>query len=680
MKKHLILAFLTALISLGYSQPNISEVDFPDSANLFGLFEVSFQMNTYSNPYDPEIIDTYAEFFSPNGKSFKVNGFYFEEYSFKQVNGYEIATEERTKGWRIRFTPDQTGTWTFVIHAIDRHAQIELNAWNSRPFHFQCEAVTSGEGFISIANSRFLKRNVVENSLRKNRSFFPIGPNIAWYEYNKSPLYPRGIYDYEKYIDSIAGSANYMRIWLNRYQYLSLYGPEYTQKEGNKVKVYFDSTINQKDAAELDYIVDYAANRGITIMPCVFTFGDFFNKHQSASTWDNNPFHTILGLESSTEFFTDLEAKRITKNLLRYIVARWGYATNIMCWEFWNEIDNIPNGDLTVNQFYRNLVSWHEEMAEYTRSIDPFGHPLTTSTTTLGATEYLSSRIYESMDIVQWHTYGNIQKAKSKEQRAHQLFEKSDAAFNIYPYKPFYVGEFGFGQASYDPKYENKDPFGFDTHNSLWSTMFSTAIGPASFWYWAYLEKRDLFRIYEPMLKFSENFPLLSEDFYAYNTAETTHRSTIFPNGIQTYYMINWSEDTLYGWVQDTAFSYQALRRLTDREGKNGHFEEDGVFDPNGYIYTLNPKKKPKPCSTSNTITLPIKRQKAGKQYIVRWYDAETGMEIKAEKTRVTVQKGCWGKRYISFEFPSSVRDLDRMTIHNTYGDAVFSIILDDGK
>ena len=680
MKKYLILLLLATLGSFGYSQPNITEISFPDSVKLFDLYEIAFQLDDYPNPYDPKTIDVHAEFLSPNGKSFTVNGFYFEGYTFKKHENYEVATASRDKGWRVRFTPDQVGDWSFTIHTIDRQGDTILSSVDGCPLGFCCDSVSSAEGFISIANKHFLKRDLVVEGQRKQHSFFPSGPNIAWYEYTESPIKPRGIYDYDKYIDSIAGSANFMRIWLNRYQYLSLYGTEFTQRVDNKPVVYFDSSLNQKDAAELDHIIDYAARNGITIMPCIFTFGDFFNKHLGASRWDNNPFHTVLGLDSSTEFFTSVEAKRITKNLIRYIVARWGYATNIVCWEFWNEIDNIPNGNLSAEKFQRNIVSWHEEMAQYTRSIDPFQHPLTTSTTTLSGKEYLSSHIFEPLDIVQWHTYGNIQKAKSKEQRAHQLFVKRSEVLGYYPDKPFFVGEFGFGQSSKEPKYEDKDPFGFDTHNGIWASLFSASMGPASFWFWAYLDKKDLFRIYQPLLTFAKDLPLLSDSFSARHTAETTHRSTIFPNALQTYYMINAAEDTLYGWCQDTAFSYQALRRLTDYEGKNGHFDDNGLFDPKGYVYTLDQSKKPQPSSRSNTIYLPIDNQPVGTQYTVRWYDAETGLEMPVEKTVAVVQKNFWRGQFISFDFPSSVRNLKQNTITNTFGDAVFSIILENSK
>ena len=680
MKKYLILMLLASVFAVGHAKPNITDVSFPASAKQFELYEIAFQLDNYANPYDPEIINVYAEFMGPDGKTLTVNGFYYESYTFEKYQDYERASAGRDKGWRVRFTPNMSGSWSFRLHAIDKKGKTELSSIGSKPFQFRCESVDNTQGFIRKANNRYLKQEVVANGQQRFQPFYPAGPNIAWYSYVGSSSKPRGIYDYESYIDSITGSANFMRIWLNRYQCLNLYGPESTQKVDKKTTVYFNSTLNQKDAAELDHIVAYARRKGINLMPCIFTFGDYSNINSAPSIWDNNPFHTILGLKSPNEFFTDKEAKRITKNLIRYIVARWGYATNIMCWELWNEVNNHTNGDLSVDKHGRNIVDWHNEMQAYIRSIDPYHHLITTSLGTFSTDDYMCQNLFKSLDIVQIHTYGNIQKAKSKEQRSHQLMEKSIETRALYPDKLFFVGEFGFGQSRGNPKYQDKDPYGFDTHNCLWSSLFSGSMGSASFWFWDYLSENKLLCIYRPILNYIKNLPVLSDRFVPRTTASIKKNATVFPNGIQTYYLINDTEDSLYGWCQDSVFSYQSLRRQTDRVGKNGHFDNEGVFDAKSYVYSLDANKKPKPCSNSNTIILPIESQPKGATYSVRWFDGETGLEIVSERTTVTVKSDLINGRHIAIEFPSLVRDLKKKQIRNAFGDAAFIITLDQAE
>ena len=608
MKKPFVLAILLGIITFVQAKPQISGVSFPTSVGLFDLYEISFQMGNYSNPYDPAVVDVYAEFTAPDGQIKKVNGFYFEGYRFEKYKDYEKAyAESRNNGWRVRFTPDQEGVWRFTLRATDKKGSVSINSLGSMTFSFTCNAVRSATGFITTANTRYLKRDVVTNGLRKSHSFFPVGPNVAWYicksYYNFAT--PYGIYEYEHRIDSLVGRANYMRIWLNRTQYLSLYGYEYTQTVGSDPTLYFDNTLNQKDAAELDYIIEYAAQRGVTIMPCIFTYGDFKAdpKHDGAldknpADWRVNPYHTVLGLKTPTDFFTDKEAQRISRNLVRYIVARWGYATNIVAWELWNEISNMDLDKDNFDRYSTVVTQWHNDMAQYIRTNDPFGHPITTS---IGydPEDLLFKRIYSNMDIVQDHHYANVQKVNSKEQISHKLYLNSIEARKLFPNKPYFIGEFGFGSSN-SQRYLEKDPYGVDLHNTLWSTLFSGSMGSASFWQWTALEKCGTYKNFKPLLVFSKSMPILSSTFNPRTTGEMVKKvksTLVFPNGLETYYMVNAAEDTLYGWSQDTAFTYQSLRRITDKVGSNSHFEEGSVFDSKGYVYTLKANKRPKPSS-----------------------------------------------------------------------------------
>lgn len=684
IKKLYLLIYFVSGCLLCLAQPRINGLSYPKSVEVYGCYEISFQLGEYDNPYDPEVIDVYADFTGPDGRHRRVIGFYYEGYQFMQEKKYEVSSRSRDgDGWKIRFTPDMAGSWTYIIHAIDKKGEVTLSSYNGNVLTFQCQQ-KDAEGFIGVANTKYLKREVVVNGRPQTRSFFPVGPNVAWYDAADYGKYkkPYGIYDYEKYIQQLSGKANFIRIWLNRYQFLSLYGPEHAGTIDGKPRMYFDNTMNQKDAAELDYIVQYAQEHGISIMPCIFNYRNFSHKNGVAtgtkensampSDWHNNPYHTVLGLSSKYDFFTDARAIRIEKNLVRYIVARWGHATNILCWELWNEVANMADGESIPSQIQRNIVQWHSQMADYIRSIDPYQHPLSTS---LGSGKDIAILYdaFDPLDIVQEHNYQNIQKAASKEQFSHILYQESEKARENYPNKPFFMGEFGFGQSNPKSKYELKDPQGIDLHNSLWSSVFSGSMGPASFWYWDCLEKNNWYERFKPVMTFLSKLPLLSDSFTAKHTGIANNHTLEFPYNLVTYYMVNANEDTLMGWSQDTAFCYQSLRRLTDEVSKN-HFVDDKVFDPNGYVYTLNPAKRPRPSFPVNRIVLPIKDQPKGTQYRVRWFDTETGLELTSEATTVVVKKPWFRNKRIVIEFPSSIRDIPGFRVNNTFGDAVFVI------
>ncbi len=681
MKKSLLTICLFLFAFRLAAQPQVLNLSYPSSVNLFDLYEISFSLGQqYSNPYDPDTISVYAVFTAPDNSTRTVNGFYYEGYTFLQNGGCEEATPNpTTNGWRIRFTPTQTGMWVFSIHAKDKNGETVLQRPLGAEYSFTCLLVTNAEGFISVANPRFLKRDVVRNGNRYDHSFFPIGPNVAWYECGDLQC-PGGIFDYEKYVDSLDGKGNYMRLWINRFHSISLYGPEYTQQVGGQPVVYFDSTLNQKDAAELDYIITYAAQHDVSVMLSIFTFGDFKYAadvgHVSVNVWENNPFNTVLG--TPCHFFTDGDAIRITKNLIRYIIARWGYATNLLCWEFWNEVTNMCIG---YKNMERDVLDWHEQMITFVSENDPFNHLVSTSMGSVPAYPHLFQKLYENMDFVQLHDYQNIQKAKSKEQVSKVLFDEALSTHGDYPTKPFFMGEFGFGQSS-GPSIYDKDPFGIDLHYALLSSLFSTSMGSGSPWWWQYLSNQHLFCRFKPLLAFCATLPVPSETFVPYTTGQVVlDRLLVFPNNIETYYMKNAAEDTIYGWSQDTAFCYQSLRWLTDSvymlgdtTGLAWHFKDNAVFDLWGYVYTMNSNKRPQPSSNSNIITIPIDNQPFNTRYVVHWYDSETGLPLSLPSDEVYVHQYLDGVRGIRITFPPSIRDLNQHTINNKFGDVVFKI------
>ena len=690
MKKLLLFLFTIMTTANGFGQ-FYSYFYYPSSVDLFGLCEISFTIpKTYSNPYDPDTICVYADFTGPDNSTYRVDGFYYEDYTFQQHNdGYEVATHNSlSDGWRIRFTPSQVGTWTFVIRAFDVDGSINLPFMNVNQT-FSCTSVINADGFISKANSKFLKRDVVRKGQRQYHSFFPIGPNVAWY-YNKTYCEidkPLGIYYYRDHVDSLYNNANYMRVWTNRYQHASLYGPEYALN-GNNTIVYFDSTLNQKDAAEIDYIISYANQHDIAIMLSFFNQCDFITSGDGCnpSRWENNPYNTILNLQDPCDFFTVPDAIRITKNLIRHIVSRWGYATNIMCWELWNEVEHSTGlCDGNIDVINHNIEAWHNEMSFYIRSIDPWGRCISSS-----GGNYLYTGIFQDLDIIQHHNYQDIQIALSRYEIPYSLFVTTKYQQTLSAPKLAFIGEYGFDNSK-PPYIMEKDPKGVSMHNSLWSSMFSTTIGPASFWWWSYLDTCGMYKRFTPIKTFCQKLPILSETFTPHSTAIDHINVLEFQNGLRTYYMKNGSEDTIMGWSQDTAFAYQSLRRLTDSVRLQNdtlvdntilpanYFVDDVPYDTCGYLYTLDPLKRPQPSSNDNTIILPITNQPVGSRYKVNWYDSETGNKYNLGTVDyILVQQNAQGNKYLSLKFPSLVRDLRKNVINNTFGDAVFVLTLNN--
>ena len=64
MKKAFFVSLLTLWCAFIFAQPTITNLSLPNSVDVFGLFEMSFLLGTYDNPYDPDVVDVYAEFTS----------------------------------------------------------------------------------------------------------------------------------------------------------------------------------------------------------------------------------------------------------------------------------------------------------------------------------------------------------------------------------------------------------------------------------------------------------------------------------------------------------------------------------------------------------------------------------------------------------------------------------------
>ena len=714
MKNIFFLSSFLLICLSAFCVPRISNVSAPSNVCIYGLYEVSFKMNTYSNPYDPAVIDAYAVFRGPNGQQIKVNAFYFEDYSFSDSTGYEVATATGTNGWRIRFTPNCVGTWTYRITAKEGTSNMTVTTTQRQ---FTCTNTNNATGFISKANNRYLKQVKVVNGQNIESLYFPVGLNIAWYTCNDYGVFtqPFGIYEYYDYIDDLEGNGNFFRLFINRYPFLSLYGREYTTGIN-----YFDDTLNQKDAKELDFIINYAKEKGICVMPCLFGHKDFVSYafyKDTPDEWEINPFNTeIDAINKPCEFFTDETAIRISKNLIRYIVARWGYATNIMSWELWNEVNQLENdtayfGDgnkCDTASFREAVIAWHDSMSQYIKSIDPFNHLVTTSTTThaginewnpeQNASFFRDINTLEMIDIAQDHSYKNANNLSDNFQNHHfTIMCSTHDLIN----KPSFIEEFGYEQFGKEQEliditlpngstvkrryggWQN-DPKGIELHNSLWSGSFSGAMGAPSIWWWSYVfnksdtqQKQQLFNYLKPVHRFFNNIPIPSNTFYPYSNKEKVNGTWTYPNGIETYYLMNENCDTIYGWAHDTNFRYQKIKLEAIENYPYGYIVPESNTYLNSYLRTLNSDRRPTPISNSNGITIKVKNQPIGAQYIIKWYDSRTGNIIQTDLAYVS---GSGSNKILSFEFPSSIRDLHNNKIHNNFGDVVFAIFLDCNK
>jgi hypothetical protein len=155
-------------------------------------------------------------------------------------------------------------------------------------------------------------------------------------------------------------------------------------------------------AANWDAIVAAADAAGIHFQMTLQHHGQYSTSVDA--NWNDNPYRTNNGqggfLLNATNFFTDATAKSLTKRKLRYAIARWGYSPSIMAWELFNEVQftDAAGAGNPANGQWGLIQAWHNEMASFLHSQDPYQHLVTSSSV-------LDRPLWDETDYYQHHEY-----------------------------------------------------------------------------------------------------------------------------------------------------------------------------------------------------------------------------------------------------------------------------------
>lgn len=353
--------------------------------------------------------------------------------------------------WEARFTPQQTGTYEYFF----RYAQSGLESLSAVNTLSVTEA--EGHGFLHTSDNWTL-------AFDDGTPFRGIGENICWESrtsddsrFFKELHEQHERFSYTAMLPKFAANGgNFIRIWMCPWNF-----PIDRKSDFNNSRYSdSDSPINESAVLRLDETVRLCEQLGIKIMLCMGAGEAATDAH----------------------FFASGDARAEYRNRLRYIVARWGYSTAIAMWEFFNETDNIQFADSANPIPAADITHWHTDMSAYLKSIDPYGHIVTTS---------ISHRDIEGLnsvpciDINQKHIYRGT----------------SSIPTTIYDYekrfgKPYVIGEFSrewdWSLNFDDFAHEMKTDF----RRGLWYGLFCpTPLTPMS-WWWEYFDDRDMVRYF----------------------------------------------------------------------------------------------------------------------------------------------------------------------------------------
>ncbi len=425
---------------------------------------------SFTNAYDYDDIAVQCIFNAPSGKKDTVDGFFMQDYMLA-ANGSLTATG--TGDFKVRYAPNEAGSWSYDISCTS------TGGTGGYPTQtFECTA-SSEAGFIRKNATNYL-------NFDNGSQYIPIGENIGWQNNNV-------VTDYTNWVGNLtANGGNFIRVWMSSWAF----GLEWKNNTNgySGLKKY-----KQPSAYYFDWLLDYCRQKNVYVMLTI-------NNHGQVSTgvnpeWTNNPYNTANGgpAANTWDFFTDVTAKNLHKNRLRYIIARYGYSQNIQSWELFNEVDWTDQFD-TRKAAVKN---WHEEMANYIKSKDVNKHLVTTSYAK-DANDPAAWNI-ANIDFSQTHYYIDAPNIENT------IAAGIDHYLTTFQ-KPTFNGEFGLGPDG--SVLSVNDPSGIHVHNALWGTSFSGAMGTGLTWWWDnYIAPKNLYYHFKPLSALLNSIPFVNDDY-----------------------------------------------------------------------------------------------------------------------------------------------------------------------
>ncbi len=291
------------------------------------------------------------------------------------------------------------------------------------------------------------------------RAFYPFGMDFAWQNYGQAD-YPQGFATFRD------NHINFARVWMNNWDNKNL---EWAPNTADSPPI---GTYSQVAAQRWDMVLDNAQQDGIYVQMTLQHHGQY--TIYVDGQWAQNPFNVANGgwLTTPDQFFTDPKAITLTENKYRYIVARYGWSTHLMGFELFNEIQNDPES----NAHFQDVVNWHNTMAAYIRSVDPYHHIITSSYTPPG--DPLTAA---NLDYNQIHTYPT--------DIVSTLQNLNFSAST----RPIFAGEWGPGSGVNSPDF---------LHQGLWAGIMTPTAGAAQFWYWDYVELNNQYSQFKSVADF----------------------------------------------------------------------------------------------------------------------------------------------------------------------------------
>ncbi|HNR98616.1 MAG TPA: cellulase family glycosylhydrolase [Planctomycetota bacterium] len=504
-----------------------------------------------ANPFDPDAIAVDLEAVPPAGAPIRLPAFWFQDFERSLAGNREKLAPRGEAGWRARYVPLVPG----------RHALTVSVAVAGQP-------AGRGESTIDAAPAarpgfaRVEERGKRYFRLDDGTPLFLKGLCACWHG-------SRGSYDYDDWLAAYRENGiNYIRLWM----WPEAFGIEWDR--GDRLRYRLDR------AWVLDRVLAEARARGVYVMLCFDYHGMFEEKPDywgGNNRWPRHPYNAANGgpCADQNEFMTRPEARELYAKRLRYIVGRWTAFTNILAWEFFNEIDNVYK-----YLKHDDVVAWHRDMARRLRALDPYRHLITSSFT--GCSDRGGLFELPEMDFSQYHSYNEKHPAVMTARRTAEFFARDG--------KPFFVSEYGTDWRGWKP---DQDPYLRALHQAVWSGAFTGAAGTGMTWWWESIHSQNLYRHWSALAAFLEGTAI----------GDAAMKPIVFQESAKARAFGVAAPRRALVWLLDSAYDWP-----------NGAMDED-----------------PAPCTGAAAVFTGL----ADGAYRVEWWDTAAGKPVLTEEARV---------------------------------------------
>jgi len=562
----------------------------------FGKFELTFNLNrSFANPFDPDVVTVDATFRRVKDEDGRrvsdqpteIPGFYCQDFvragsviersmakkPDPMIPPRVMANEPRNeKGlivtkwrdledfvpvgggcWKVRFAPTRLGTYEYGLTVVDRSRRRPRELSTAKRT-FTC-AASENKGYVRVA------KDGRHFEFSSGEPYYPIGHNVhssndvsgrnRWLlkPKGRSLMHPqddRGTRAYESVFAKMAAHGeNLAEVWMASWS-LDI---EWTSAWRN----YFGlGRYNLHHAWKLDRILSIAEKRGIYLHLVLDNHGKLSTRWDAE--WDENPFNERNGgfLDDPRQYFSRLDAREWYKEKLRYIIARWGYSTQIMGFELWSELDLVGkkaeppparmrhlDADDPDRQFLEQKVAWHRDVARYIKRIDHGRHLLTTHYS--GTWEKVQPEIARlpGIDYLALDAYRDFRGQGS----IVTLLKRTADELAVYG-KPVLVTEYGGTAGGGElPQMEA------DLHAGIWSAYMMQHGGTPLLWWFMYIDRKDKYAHYQALANFAHGEDRRNRDL---KTIEPDILGASGGRSKQVSCLALRNDQSAYLWVYDT--------------------------------------------------------------------------------------------------------------------------------